>query len=162
MPGAGKLRLIKTTLGFELVRVQIPEMARKTLLMLQIAYNLIRSLMQKAAASKKKPVWHFSFKGVVDQVNSSAPSFLEVAAFPLRKARLRGKFLRSCTTKLLEICLFRREPRAVKRRPKGYQLLTKPRHVFRKIPHRSIYRRPALPVLDSMWMSGPAEAGSPL
>ena len=107
MPGAGKLRLIKTTLGFELVRVQIPEMARKTLLMLQIAYNLIRSLMQKAAASKKKPVWHFSFKGVVDQVNSSAPSFLEVAAFPLRKARLRGKFLRNCTTKLLEICLLR-------------------------------------------------------
>ena len=44
-----KLQDIKTTLGFELVRVQTPEMARKTLLMLQIAYNPIRSLMQKAA-----------------------------------------------------------------------------------------------------------------
>ena len=30
----------------------------------------------------------------------------------------------------------RYKPRAVKRRPKPYQRLTKPRHLFREVPHR--------------------------
>ena len=34
----------------------------------------------------------------------------------------------------------RREPRAKKRRPKSYQLLTKPRHKFKEIPPRERYR----------------------
>jgi len=37
----------------------------------------------------------------------------------------------------------RREPRAVKRRPKPYPLLNKPRHQFVEIPHRNAYRKPA-------------------
>jgi len=35
----------------------------------------------------------------------------------------------------------RREPRAVKRRPKNYQLLTQPRSVFSEIRHRSHYHK---------------------
>ena len=35
----------------------------------------------------------------------------------------------------------RREPRARKRRPKSYQLLTSPRHQFKEIPHRKHYRK---------------------
>ena len=31
----------------------------------------------------------------------------------------------------------RREPRAVKQRPKSYQLLTRPRHLFHEVPHRA-------------------------
>ena len=31
----------------------------------------------------------------------------------------------------------RREPRAVKRRPQSYQLLTRPRHLFHEVPHRA-------------------------
>ena len=37
----------------------------------------------------------------------------------------------------------RREPRAVKRRPKPYQWLTKPRRSFREISHRNDYRKAA-------------------
>ena len=37
----------------------------------------------------------------------------------------------------------RREPRAVKRRPKPYPVLTKPRNQFVEIPHRSKYRKAA-------------------
>ena len=36
----------------------------------------------------------------------------------------------------------RTEPRARKRRPKNYQLLTQPRRIFKEIPHRDKYRRP--------------------
>ena len=35
----------------------------------------------------------------------------------------------------------RREPRAVKRRPKPYQLLNRPRHLMKELPHRSKYRK---------------------
>lgn len=37
----------------------------------------------------------------------------------------------------------RQEPRAKKRRPKSYQLLTKPRRQFKEIPHRERYRAAA-------------------
>ena len=37
----------------------------------------------------------------------------------------------------------RREPRATKRRPKTYQLLTRPRHQFQEIQHRDHYRAAA-------------------
>jgi hypothetical protein len=33
----------------------------------------------------------------------------------------------------------RREPRAVKRRPKPYPLLNRPRRLFQEIPHRNRY-----------------------
>jgi len=35
----------------------------------------------------------------------------------------------------------RREPRAVKRRPKRFQLLNRPRDQMRELPHRSKYRK---------------------
>ena len=37
----------------------------------------------------------------------------------------------------------RREPRVVKRRPKYYQLMTKPRGEIVEIQHRNVYRKPA-------------------
>lgn len=37
----------------------------------------------------------------------------------------------------------RREPRVVKRRPKNYQRMTKPRGEMVEIQHRNIYRKPA-------------------
>lgn len=35
----------------------------------------------------------------------------------------------------------RREPRAVKRRPKPYQLLNRPRHLMKELQHPSKYRK---------------------
>jgi hypothetical protein len=35
----------------------------------------------------------------------------------------------------------RRDPRAVKRRPKPYQLLNRPRHLMVELEHRSKYRK---------------------
>ena len=44
-----KLRDLKTTLRMEMFRVKSPEMAHRTLLMMQISYNLIRALMQEGS-----------------------------------------------------------------------------------------------------------------
>ena len=138
-----KLRDLKTTLGMERFDVKSPDMAHKTLWMSVIAYNLIRSLMQKAAAEAGEPVWHISFKGVLDLVVSSHESLRVCAGKPNKRKAAVSQIVSICATKLISIRPFRREPRAVKRRPKPYQLLTEHRSKFIEIQHRGRYRKSA-------------------
>ena len=136
-----KLRDFKTTLGMERFEVKSPEMAHKTLWMSVIAFNLIRSLMQRAAAQGEQPVWHLSFKGVLDLVVASHESFRAHAGRPRKRAEAFAILIETCATKQIDLRPFRSEPRAVKRRPKAYQLLTGPRGQFQEIHHRSRYRK---------------------
>lgn len=138
-----KLRDLKTTLGMESFEVKSPDMAHKTLWMSVIAYNLIRSLMQKAAAEAGEPVWHISFKGVLDLVVSSHESLRICAGKPCKRKAAVSQIISICSTKRIDIRPFRREPRAVKRRPKPYQLLTEHRSTFIEIHHRGRYRKSA-------------------
>lgn len=136
-----KLRDLKTTLGMEFFAVKSPAMARKTLWMSLIAFNLIRCLMQRAAGEAEQPVWHISFKGVLDLVCASHESFRAHAARPRKRKEAMRIFVRICATKLLDLRPLRSEPRAVKRRPKNHPLLTAPRHEYVEIFHRSRYRK---------------------
>ena len=138
-----RLRDVKTTLGMEFFRVQSPAMAHKTLLMMVIAYNLIRIVMQQAADRCGRPVAEMSFKGILDLVLTTRETFQQNNLHRRTRRNLRERLLEICVTKVLEIRPNRREPRAVKRRPKSYQLLTQPRPIFEEIPHRSTYRKPA-------------------
>lgn len=138
-----KLRDLKTTLGMERFEVKSPDMAHKTLWMSVIAYNLIRSLMQKAADKAGEPVWHISFKGVLDLVVSSHESLRICAGKPSKRKAAVRQIISICATKRIDIRPFRREPRAVKRRPKPYQLLTGHRSTFIEIQHRGRYRKSA-------------------
>src|SRR5690606_7178614 len=61
-----KLRDLKTTLGMERFEVKSPAMARKTLCMMMIAHNLVRSMMQRAAIASGHPLRELSFKGSLD------------------------------------------------------------------------------------------------
>jgi hypothetical protein len=58
------------------------------------------------------------------------------------RQRLRELLLRYIAHDRLPLRPNRYEPRAKKRRPKGYPLLTKPRRLFREIKHRNRYRKP--------------------
>lgn len=136
-----KLRDIKTTLGMERLAVQSPEMARKTLWMMMIAYNLLRILMQQAAFIADKPIRNMSFKASLDLVRSVHESFRPLAGRPRLRASHRQAILEICATKTIDERPFRSEPRAVKRRPKSYAYLTSPRHLYEEIPHRENYRK---------------------
>jgi hypothetical protein len=138
-----KLRDIKTTLGMERLEVRSPAMAERTLRVMMIAVNLLRGLMQEAATKADKPAWHISFTGVLGQAVASHGGCLLHRGRPRNWARHRREIIAVCATKILDIRPFRHEPRAVKRRPKNYPLLTKPRHIFREIPHRGKPRRAA-------------------
>jgi hypothetical protein len=133
-------RDIKTSMGMETLRCQSPRMAHKELEMFFIAYNLIRALMAKASAIYDVPSERLSFKGTVDSVRQFS---VAIAQAPSRKKQ------KHLIALLLEIVARdqvpdrpgRREPRAVKRRPKPYQLLNRPRHLMKEIQHRGKYRK---------------------
>jgi hypothetical protein len=121
------LRNIKTTLGMEHLRCMTPEMALKELWVYLLAYNLIRLLMAQAAFLADQIPRQLSFKHAVQIWNAwqqraggacdgvSMQRLLVLIAQPrvgLRPGRI--------------------EPRARKRRPKNYPLLTKPRDEVRE------------------------------
>lgn len=138
-----KLRDIKTTMGMEFFAVRTPEMAHRTLAMMFIAYNLMRSLMQQAAHEADRAVHHMSFKATLDLVTSSHETFRAFAHKPRKRRAHARKLIELCAVRTIDIRPGRREPRARKRRPKNYQLLTKPRGVFQETPHREDYLRRA-------------------
>ena len=129
-------------LRMELLAVKSPEMAHKTLQMMMIAYNLLRTQMQHAASQADKPIAHVSFKGVLDLVVSSHALFGTLHCRPQKRSDLRAEIIETSATKIIDIRPFRQEPRAVKTRPKPYQYLTKHRHIFREIPHKENYKIP--------------------
>lgn len=136
-----KFRDVKTILKMEFLAVRSPEMAHKTLLMMMIAYNLLRTLMQNAAIEAGRPIAEISFKGALDLATSSHALFAGLCSFARRRNDLREEIILTCATKVVDIRPLRQEPRAVKSRPKPYQYLTAPRHIFREIPHKENYRK---------------------
>lgn len=137
-----KFRDIKTIMRMEFFAVKSPEMAHKTLLMLMIAYNLLRTLMQSAALEADKPLSEMSFKGTLDLVASSHSLFRGLQS-ERRRAELRSEIIDLCATKQIDVRPGRHEPRAVKRRPKPFQILTAPRHEFQEISHKEHYKKAA-------------------
>ena len=118
-------RDLKTTLGLDVLRTQTPALIEKEIHLQAIAYNLVRALMLEAARQHDVPPGRLSFKGTVSTLRAFAPLF--APAGPGTAA--------SFATLLLALAADpvpdrpdRVEPRAVKRRPKCYQLLTRPRH----------------------------------
>jgi len=121
-------RDIKTTLGLDVLRCQTPALVRKEIVMHALAYNLIRALMQDIAHSHQVAVQHLSFKGTVDALRQWREVFENTQNQPRAMCKLRRLFYQSIANDLLLDRPNRSEPRAVKRRPKNFRLLTKPRH----------------------------------
>jgi len=134
------LRHLKTTMGMELLRCQSPDMAEKELLAYLVAYNLIRCLMAEAVLQAGVEMTRLSFKGTVDAVRQYTLA-MQRQTSQRRRRKLWDKLLQTIARDLLPLRPGRQEPRAVKRRPKAYPLLNKPRHKFREILHRSRYRK---------------------
>jgi hypothetical protein len=131
-------RDLKTTLGMEQLRCKTPAMVHKELEMYFVAYNLIRAVAAEAGALYQVPLERISFKGTVD---ASRQFSLAIAQAPSQKKRqeLVNRLLVSIASDQVPDRPGRCEPRAVKRRPKPFPLLNKPRRQFKEIPHRNRY-----------------------
>jgi hypothetical protein len=121
-------RDLKTTLGLDVLRCLTPAMVRKEIVMHALAYNLIRALMQDLAHRHQVAVQRLSFKGTADALRQWRDLFENTQTQPRATCKLRRLFYQSIADDLLLERPGRSEPRAVKRRPKNFRLLTKPRH----------------------------------
>ena len=132
------LRDIKTTLGMEALRCQSPSMARKEMLAFLIAHNLTRCVMAEAANLYDADLERLSFKGTLDAIRQYS-----AAISAARNRKMRNQLWQDLLINLVRdqvpLRPNRSEPRARKRRPKPYPLLTKPRRQFKEIPHRNRY-----------------------
>ena len=133
-------RDIKTSMGMEVLRCQSPRMLHKELEMFFIAYNLIRCLMAEASAIHDVPMERLSFKGTVDSVRQFSVAIAQ-ARSRKRQKQLMADLLAILARDQVPDRPGRREPRAVKRRPKPYQLLNRPRHLMKELQHRSKYHK---------------------
>ena len=136
-------RDIKTTLRMEAMRTKTPEMIEKELHMHAVAYNCIRALILESASQHQQELGRISFKGAVDLLRQWLPRAVQVHKQPRKLARCLADLLEAIASVQNPLRPGRKEPRAMKRRPKSYQLLTRPRRQFQEIPHRERYRAAA-------------------
>jgi hypothetical protein len=129
-------RDIKTTMRMEQLRCLTPAMARKELFAFLTAHNLVRLVIARAAARHGRPVSRISFKGCVDTLCAFLSGGCNGTAIQNTDA-----LLEIVANDLVPLRPGRSEPRALKRRPKNYQLLTKHRHIFKEIPHRNAHKK---------------------
>jgi hypothetical protein len=120
------LRNIKTTLGMEQLRCKSPEMAIKELWVYLLAYNMIRLLMAQAALLADQVPRQLSFKHTVQiwlswqQRGGATHDGVAIYALLVLIAEPR-----------VGLRPGRIEPRVLKRRPKKFPLMTKPRQQAR-------------------------------
>jgi hypothetical protein len=129
---------LKTTLGLETLKCLSPAMAEKELLVGLIAHNLLRCVMAEAAQTHQLALNRISFKGALDALRQFNHALCQTRC-ARRKKELWAALLLALASDLVPERPGRREPRAIKRRPK-YDLLNRPRAQYRDRPRRSVRR----------------------
>jgi hypothetical protein len=135
------LRDIKISLHMDVLRCKTPDMIHKELWMHIIAYNLIRSLMWEAATRHSIPILSMSFKSALASIRQWAPWMAGLQPNSRRLLKTHKIFLAYLAQQIVPHRPNRVEPRARKRRPKNYPLLTAPRKLYKEIFHRNKHRR---------------------
>jgi hypothetical protein len=119
------IRVLKSTLGMDVLRCKSPEMAAKEMWACLLAYNLMRQSMLQAALLKDLSPRQLSFTAAMQKI---AASWVTILVCDEERARaLIDAHLGDMAKNLIGDRPNRVEPRAVKRRPKPHPLLTKPR-----------------------------------
>ncbi len=109
----GDLKHLKITMNMDVLRCETVEGVLKELAVFALAYNLVRSVMVESAAAQGVEVERISLVDAVRWLTGEEGG--DGAALHVSPRR-PGRF----------------EPRVVKRRPKQYRLMTRPRAVLRK------------------------------
>jgi hypothetical protein len=127
---------LKTSLGMDVLRTKSPAMIYRELLMHVISYNLLRAVIAQADEPDR-----VSFKGSLDRINKWIP-VISGTGSRKERGRMIEDMLETTAEDLVIERPGRREPRLVKRRPKPFGLMTKPRGEGMEIAHRSRYKKP--------------------
>ena len=127
-----RLRDVKTTLGMDVLRCKSYQMVQKEIYMHFLVYNLIRVLMWQACQTHHRPMHRLSFAGTVQRFEAICP-YLWLYSGTKRLTEVYQLLLRWIAHDVLPHRPNRTESRVIKRRPKDYAWLTKPRHSMKEI-----------------------------
>ena len=129
---------IKTTLQMDVLSCRKPAMIHRELELHLISYNLIRAIMLEASVICHAPLYRLSFKGTLDTVEEFSHR-LSCMPFSQKKKRqtIYLEMLAIIAVDLVPDRPGRREPRCLKRRPKAYPFMTKPRRQMHDPPKAS-------------------------
>lgn len=120
-------RDIKTTLGMEFLKSKTPEMVKKEIQMFFIVFNVIRNLMSEAGNGPGDFV--LAFKSCVQTFIFYCNRDNGISAIT------PGKHKYLLLNEIMKCTLYQRqgrfEPRHIKRRPKPFKIMTKPRSTLR-------------------------------
>lgn len=117
------LKSIKDTMQMGILRGKTPNIVCKEIWMHILAYNLIRKIMAQAAAVYNKVPRNLSFNLALQVIDV----FRQNGLFSENKKEAYMQLLKAITCKIIGNRPNRNEPRRLKRRPKNYPLLLKPR-----------------------------------
>jgi hypothetical protein len=130
---------LKTTLGMDHLACKSPQLVEKAMAIYVCAYNLIRAAMIEAAACAQAPLDRLSFKGSANALIKGLLGVPGSAKTIQRTRQLWEVIIELIAQDLLPRRPGRREPRAIKKRPKKFPLLTKHRATYPEIRHRNRY-----------------------
>jgi hypothetical protein len=137
------LRNLKTTLQMEHLSCKTPANLEREIRMHFLVHNLVRHLMLQAARRYRIPLDRVSFAGALATARRYGEALLQARSERSRRA-LREELLRVIAEDLVPDRPGRREPRAVKRRPKPYPRLMSHRSKFQEISHQNRYYKKSI------------------
>jgi hypothetical protein len=135
------LRHLKTTLQMDQLSCKNPSNLEREIRMHFLAHNLVRRLMLEASRRHLVCLSRISFAGSLAAARRYGEALLQARSERGRRL-LREELYRVLASDAVPDRPGRREPRAVKRRPKPYPRLMGHRHRWLEIPHQSRYRKP--------------------
>ena len=138
------LRNLKTTLQMDQLSCKTPSNLEREIRMHFLVHNLVRRLMLEAARRHHVPLERVSFAGSLATARRYGEALLQTRSARQRRL-LQDQLFRVLAQDLVPDRPGRRDPRAVKRRPKPYPLLMNHRHHFLEIPHQNKYRKISRP-----------------
>ena len=132
------LRNIKGALQMDHLSCLNPSNLEREIRFHFLIHNLVRRLMLEAARQYHVQLERISFAGSLAGARRFAEAMLQ-ARSKKQRALLWAELLRAIACDLVPDRPGRREPRAVKRRPKPYPRLMRHRRRFREISHQNRY-----------------------
>lgn len=130
------IRAIKSTMGLDELRCKSPEMAKKELWAGLLAYNVVRQKMMQSAVQQEISPRRLSFANAMQMLAAAW------GVAPVLDRNTTHELLRSELTQMAKQIIGKRpnriEPRAVKRRPKPFHLLTMARQAAQKLLRKGV------------------------
>ena len=132
------LHNLKTTLQMDQLSCKTPQNLEREIRMHFLVHNLVRRLMLEAARRHQVRLERVSFAGSLAAARRYGEALWQ-APSERRRRHLQDELFRVLAADLVPDRPGRREPRAVKRRPKPYPRLMCHRSRFREIQHQNRY-----------------------